>query len=588
MRKLLLSTLTVLTGTVLFAQKNEQVEQAAPTANLEHRIQMDQDIRAVGCSDTIYYGELKQLRVGRFHNPTYVNPLYFFGLWQVDQEAISQTFLFDGGTMNLDRVIIPGRVNPTYSQAAIVTVAVEVFNVDANNVPTTLIGSTSVTMNSYAQSIFYANFSTPIAITGNYAISIRPTTLNSVVDIVTNDYLNNQPWDEDFCKLKSLDPSLYSLGNWVTPQTFTQGFPNGSRNFDLCIAPIVSYTADAVADATPTVVCLGDEVQFNGTVTPSGAFNNRVMSYQAMMHHFGAAAVDSTYAWNVNTTSGTFIWGESSLTHVYASAGNFNTRFYAIGGMYSRCILNIEGPMIRVVNPASVEGQVQLTAATTSICEGGSAVALEGIPAGGNYGGNFVNGSEFEGQHANTGTHSVTYTVVVDACEITRSVDIVVHANPVVTFGAVAELCADGAIHILSTGLPTGGAYSGVVVENGAITPSVAGVGTHLVTYTYSENGCQGTAEQEIEVVLCLNTDQLIANSTVVYPNPATQAFMIAVNTSEVIEFTLISLEGKVVYNNLTLNAGVNNIDVKGLSEGVYIVRLQSGNDVQMQKITLN
>ena len=128
--------------------------------------------------------------------------------------------------------------------------------------------------------------------------------------------------------------------------------------------------------------------------------------------------------------------------------------------------------------------------------------------------------------------------------------------------------------------MPTGGIYSGTVVENGAITPSVSGVGTHLVTYTYSEYRCQGTVEQEIVVVLCLNTDQFIANSTVFYPNPAAQAFMIAVNTSEVIEVTLISLDGKIVYNNLTLNAGVNNIDVKGLAEGVYIVRLQSGIDV--------
>ncbi len=588
MKKLLLSILSIAIGTTLFAQKSQQLEQASETVNLQHRMQMQGAPRAITCVDTLYYGELKQLRVGRSINASYTGPIYFFSLWQVDQEAMSQIFHFSGGTLSLNKVIVPGRINPDLSGVSSATVAVEVFNVGANNVPTTLIGSTTITMSSSSQQNYYANFSTPLTITGNYAISIRPTTSTAVIDMIISDFVNNQAWDEDLCKLKSADINLNSYGEWVSPQTYTSNYSQGSMNFDLCVAPIISYSADATLSASSTAICLGDEVEFNAAITPNGGFSNRMMSYQTMLSYFNVAAVDSTFAWNVNTANNAVLWGSANLTHVYPTAGTFNTRFYGIGGFRSTCLINMAGPSIRVVDGASLESQVQFTAAATAVCEDAEGISLTGLPAGGTFGGDFVSASIFSVEQATIGSHNLTYTVMVDVCEITKTLAIVVNEYPIVTFGSVDDLCIDGAAHTLVTGLPVGGSYTASVVNDGVLLPSQAGIGTHTVTYTYSENGCEASAVQDIVVAECLSIGQLIENTTNVYPNPATQSFTIDVNTTDAIDFTLISLEGKIIYNNMTLNAGVNTIDVKGLTEGVYIVRLQSGNEVQIQKITLN
>ncbi|CAG5077690.1 gliding motility-associated C-terminal domain-containing protein [Parvicella tangerina] len=54
----------------------------------------------------------------------------------------------------------------------------------------------------------------------------------------------------------------------------------------------------------------------------------------------------------------------------------------------------------------------------------------------------------------------------------------------------------------LTGGLPVGGTYSGTAVTGGVFNASTAGVGTHAITYTYTDGfGCSNTATENIEVV---------------------------------------------------------------------------------------
>jgi len=65
------------------------------------------------------------------------------------------------------------------------------------------------------------------------------------------------------------------------------------------------------------------------------------------------------------------------------------------------------------------------------------------------------------------------------------------------------EICSDVAAFTLYGGTPSGGTYSGTGVVGGQFDPSVAGVGTHTITYTYIDaNGCEDFAEQDIVVSL--------------------------------------------------------------------------------------
>lgn len=106
-----------------------------------------------------------------------------------------------------------------------------------------------------------------------------------------------------------------------------------------------------------------------------------------------------------------------------------------------------------------------------------------------------------------------------------------VAALPTVSFSALNAVCAttpafglSGGSPVTATGIGTG-VYSGIGVTSatGIFNPSVAGVGTHTITYTYTEvGGCSSSATQTITVnasqnasinpvaALCLNDNNLV------------------------------------------------------------------------------
>ncbi len=74
--------------------------------------------------------------------------------------------------------------------------------------------------------------------------------------------------------------------------------------------------------------------------------------------------------------------------------------------------------------------------------------------------------------------------------------EVVVHMNPYDT------ICGSGAAFIINNGEPVGGTYSGTGVSNGIFDPSIAGTGSHTITYSYTSlNGCVGTASRDIVII---------------------------------------------------------------------------------------
>jgi gliding motility-associated-like protein len=74
-------------------------------------------------------------------------------------------------------------------------------------------------------------------------------------------------------------------------------------------------------------------------------------------------------------------------------------------------------------------------------------------------------------------------------------IETIVHTNPYDT------LCGFGPELYLNNGEPTGGVYTGVGVSNGYFRPSVAGVGIHEITYTYtSPSNCAQSVSTNIVV----------------------------------------------------------------------------------------
>lgn len=84
---------------------------------------------------------------------------------------------------------------------------------------------------------------------------------------------------------------------------------------------------------------------------------------------------------------------------------------------------------------------------------------------------------------------------------LTRSSYITVSANPTVSLGAFTSVQTTTPAFALTGGSPSGGTYSGPGVSSGNFDPSVAGAGTHTITYTFTNaNGCSGSATNTITV----------------------------------------------------------------------------------------
>jgi len=99
---------------------------------------------------------------------------------------------------------------------------------------------------------------------------------------------------------------------------------------------------------------------------------------------------------------------------------------------------------------------------------------------------------------------STTYTVTGTSslgCSSVATIPVSLFSQPSVSFSPLSAVCLTTSPFSLTGGLPLGGVYSGVGVSSGIFNPSIAGVGSHLITYTFTDgNGCSALATQSISV----------------------------------------------------------------------------------------
>jgi CARDB len=138
----------------------------------------------------------------------------------------------------------------------------------------------------------------------------------------------------------------------------------------------------------------------------------------------------------------------------------------------------------------------------SDICVDAPGLTLTGgAPSGGTYSGPGVSGGVFNPALAGIGTHTVTYTYGT-GCTSSATRALTVRALPTVTLSTFAPACANGASFPLTGGAPSGGQYSGPGVSANTFSPAVAGIGTHLLTYSFTDGtGCTNTAQRSLTVL---------------------------------------------------------------------------------------
>ncbi|MBA3683168.1 MAG: T9SS type A sorting domain-containing protein, partial [Bacteroidetes bacterium] len=303
-----------------------------------------------------------------------------------------------------------------------------------------------------------------------------------------------------------------------------------------------------------------------------------------------APASASTAICSGNTTTlttiatGTAQWYATATATSYVASGNTfvsptltsNTTYYVLDS--TSCGLSTLTPVtISVVaQPVLSIGASQMT-----VCAG-STVNI-GITGATNY--TWSTGSNAVAINP-TVSATTNYSVVGvsgPGCSSTASLTITANANPTVNATSSASLICNGSPAVLTaTGATTYSWNTSATTSTISVTPSV----TTSYTVTGTTNGCSNTFVISQTVSGCVGIDTKVASVSgiLVYPNPNSGEFTIELNNGSVKNIDIMDLTGRIVLSSSSNNDKVD-FNIKNLANGVYYVRIQSDNTVNVIKI---
>jgi hypothetical protein len=162
--------------------------------------------------------------------------------------------------------------------------------------------------------------------------------------------------------------------------------------------------------------------------------------------------------------------------------------------------------------------------ANATYCSNTANIVLSGgTPLGGDYVGlGVLNDSIFYPSLISGNTTSVQYNYTdINGCTGSATQNITLSPSPVVSVVIPSTVCLDGGL-INLIGSPTGGTFAGIGVVGASFDPTIAGLGTYNITYTYADgNNCTASTTQNINVTsgsapvlqpvapLCINSNPI-------------------------------------------------------------------------------
>lgn len=254
----------------------------------------------------------------------------------------------------------------------------------------------------------------------------------------------------------------------------------------------------------------------NFTVNAQTTLSNIITGTISPLSFCAGNNINVPFTIDQNASSGnTFIAQLSDQSGSFINPKNIGTLNSVSQGTISATIPNSitsgNGYRIRVIstNPAitgsantsnitisnTPSASVASAGGPTTFCQGGS-VTISGNTSGGTWN----NGSNSTTITVNTsGNYFITNT---NSCGTVTSnqITVIVNSLPAVNAGSYSNVTTNSPAFTL-TGTPAGGTFSGVGVSENKFDPAVAGQGTFLVTYTFTNaNGCTNTASTTVTV----------------------------------------------------------------------------------------
>lgn len=258
-------------------------------------------------------------------------------------------------------------------------------------------------------------------------------------------------------------------------------------------------------------------------------------------------------------------------------------------------------PLVLSVSPL-MPMSVSIIASENNICEG-TQVSFTALPVNGGTNPSFqwfVNGNpngssntsfNYIPQNQDAVSLSMTSNEVCTTGNPASSniISMSVNPIPIVTWNDFQpdSLCISWEPVLLSGGFPVGGTYSGNGVVNNFFHPSIAGIGIHMLTYSYSSPfDCQADAAINVFVDNCTSIEDLTNRpSLLLYPNPAEKQItaLLSHPIKEDASIVIINIFGQVAMVQQALSGSEFVLDVSSTPSGIYFLHIR-GNTAHLIK----
>jgi len=140
--------------------------------------------------------------------------------------------------------------------------------------------------------------------------------------------------------------------------------------------------------------------------------------------------------------------------------------------------------------------------------------------------------------------------------------------NEIVTSIGVSETAFN-----VTPGDPLGGSYSGDGIIGTTFHPSLAGIGTSAIVYSYVDgNGCVSSDTSYVEVFDDVGISEQETIEWSIYPNPFHNE--IHVNAPEELRIELFDMTGRILLDTSTKESGI--INTRHFSKGIYTVKISA------------
>lgn len=170
-----------------------------------------------------------------------------------------------------------------------------------------------------------------------------------------------------------------------------------------------------------------------------------------------------------------------------------------------------------------------------------------------------------------------------------QTLPVIVNALPNVSLTLLIDsFCLNSPPLALSGGSPSGGVFTGPGVSGGNFDPSVSGIGSFIITYTFTDvNSCTNTATDNIVVDACLGFEESNeAAQMLIYPSPTTGMFTLILPGMEntIGTITIYNSLGEIIFSART-TAVTNQIDLSDFEKGIYFISINDGTKFITKKI---